>query len=202
MPIALSIFAMPRNCFYSLSYNFFEAPVIGGISASVIVYATAAVITVGLYGTGWFRRGRDGSRRTLAQSVLMSLWVMWFGLVGMQTWHQRWFERRVDEKLGVLTNDQKYLRMYRYSYEAARAFTALVPSGSSARLVLGPSAGNLIEWDVMMYFLFPHLDTVHRVENPEYLIYYAHTPQPPPAGFAPVMIDPHNETSLWKRAGS
>lgn len=136
----------------------------------------------------------------IARILLLACWMFCLGVIGVQTVHQAWYLNAIQRNMGQMSDDQRYARLFEYSYEIARAFAARVPPGSPGLLVTGLTKYP-IDVTGLPYFLFPSLDVVHRDRIPQYIIFFLQENMvaPVPGKFRPVIMDAQNHTALLER---
>ncbi len=193
---SFAFFSLPNNCFYNSNYNYFPAPYIFGLSVYVYIYTILAGVVCLMV---CVKRIRNNSI-DIARILLLACWMFCLGVIGVQTVHQAWYLNAIQRNMGQMSDDQRYARLFEYSYEIARAFAARVPPGSPGLLVTGLTKYP-IDVTGLPYFLFPSLDVVHRDRIPQYIIFFLQENMvaPVPGKFRPVIMDAQNHTALLER---
>ena len=166
---SFAFFSLPNNCFYNSNYNYFPAPNLFGLSIYVYIYATITAVLCLLV---LVKRIRQNSI-DIARVLLLVCWVFCLGVIGIQTTHEAWYLSVIQRNMGHMSDDQRYARLFEYSYEIARAFSDRVPPGSPGLLVAPLSLAKYpIDITDLPYFLFPKLDVIHRDRTPQYVILF------------------------------
>jgi hypothetical protein len=195
---SFAFFSLPNNCFYNSNYNYFPAPNIFGLSIYVYIYA---IITGVLFVMVCIKHSRNSST-DITRALLLVCWMFCLSVIAVQTVHQAWYLNVVQRNMGHMSDDERYARLFEYSYEIARSFSARVPPGSPGLLVAGLDLTKYpIDVTDLPYFLFPRLDVVHRDRIPQYVILFLQESMVAPVSgkFRPVVIDAQNHTALLER---
>jgi hypothetical protein len=196
-----SIFSLPYNCFYAANYNFFQAPEIAGRSIYLYVYAAMMLLACVAFGVLYVRRKGVPPVRAVLVPVLMASWLAWVGVAAMQFGHQLWYMSTVHKNMGAMTDEEKYAHLFGPVFEMSKVMRAGLPFGTPARLVADPGAGRNIQADALPYFLYPHLDLLHRDRVTGLILFLGSSEQrlSELRGFRPLVMPGIEQDILWER---
>lgn len=193
---SLPFFSLPDNSFYNSHYNIFVAPKLSGLSVYWYVYLFLALLVVAIF----ILKTIHKKPMLLARKVLLCCWLLWVGILLLQTFHQGEYVSRVHKNIGHLSDEKRYAILFEYAYEIARSVALRVEPGSAGMIVAG-EVKHSIDVVSLPYFLYPKLDVVRVDRPPKYILVFLRSDYrlPVKGKFKPVIIDRNNPTVLLER---